>query len=83
MVMGETRFMARLRVRELAEAQGLNAPQLSHAARVAQTVIWEIWNNPERNVRSDILLRIANALKVSLDDLFEKESLKPSDSEKN
>lgn len=70
--------MSRLRVRELAEARGWNVPRLSQEAKVPQTVVWEIWRNPERNTTKDVLDRIAAALEVKTKDLFDDDQ--PGDS---
>lgn len=63
--------MSRLRVKELAEARGWNVPRLSQESKVPQTVIWEIWRNPERNTTTDVLNRIAKALEVNVKELFD------------
>lgn len=62
----------RLRVKEVAEAQGINMTLLSHKSYVALNTIRAIYRNPYRTVNTDTLQRLADALGVSVFDLIEE-----------
>lgn len=63
--------MARLRVREVAEAHGItNAAQLSRKADIGYTTAYNIWTNPSHPANLDTLNAIAAALKVTVKDLI-------------
>ncbi len=62
--------MAKFRIKELAQAQGIeNAPELSRAAKIGQTTAYKLWDNSTYKPNVDTLLSIAEVLGVSLDDL--------------
>lgn len=72
-------FMARLRVRELAEARGLNMSQLQRASQLTMNMVRRYWYNTadgkERGpalaeVRLDALDRLASVLDVAPSDLI-------------
>jgi DNA-binding Xre family transcriptional regulator len=62
----------KLRVKEVAEAQGINMTLLSHKSYVALNTIRAIYRNPYRTVNTDTLQRLADALGVSVFDLMEE-----------
>lgn len=64
----------RLRVKEVAQAQGINMTLLSHKSYVALNTIRAIYRNPYRTVNTDTLQRLADALGVSVFDLMEEVS---------
>lgn len=66
--------MAKLRVKELAEAKGFNQSSLSRASGVSFNTIRRIFRDPEHNVTKDTLERLAKALEVSMRELYEAES---------
>ena len=63
--------MMRLRVRELAEAQGIGLSKLSRLADVNYKTVQTIWRDPFHGVNTKTLERIAKALKVPMSELFE------------
>lgn len=66
--------MIRLKVREIAEAQGLNASQLARKADMSYPPVYKIWNDPYTPVTTTTLMRLAKALGVPATDLIEDES---------
>lgn len=62
----------RLRVKEVAEAQGVNMTLLSHKSYVALNTIRAMYRNPYRTVNTDTLQRLADALEVSVFALLEE-----------
>lgn len=64
----------RLRVKEVAEAHGVNMTLLSHKSYVALNTIRAMYRNPYRTVNTDTLQRLADALDVSVFDLLEEVS---------
>ena len=62
----------RLKVKEVAEAKGMNMTLLSHKSYVALNTIRSIFRNPYRTVNTDTLKRLADALETSLFDLLEE-----------
>ncbi|HZS77993.1 MAG TPA: helix-turn-helix transcriptional regulator [Ktedonobacteraceae bacterium] len=69
--------MYRLRVKEIAQAQGYNISTLSRRADVPLITVRRIWNNPRYRVRLDTLERIAEVLNVGVSDLIEDVPEKP------
>lgn len=63
--------MPRLRIRELAEAQGLTAARLSRRADLAYGTVKAIWDGKRDDVALHTLTAIAGALGVSVRDLIE------------
>ncbi|HEU4324658.1 MAG TPA: helix-turn-helix transcriptional regulator [Roseiflexaceae bacterium] len=70
--------MARLKVRELAEAQGLDMAKLSRRADVAYRTIVRMWHNPEHDASISTLEKIAKALGVRVVDLIADEEELPT-----
>jgi transcriptional regulator with XRE-family HTH domain len=60
------------RLREAREAAGLTLEELAEQAEVSKTYLWELEKDEagEKKPSADILLRIANALAVTLADLL-------------
>ena len=71
--------MTYLRIRELAEAKGLNIQQLSWKARLSYSSAHALWNDKPKQLDRKMLDRVALALGVNVSDLFggepDKESL--------
>lgn len=65
--------MARLRIRELAEQQGLNITQLSRQADIAYSTAHALWHNRSESPNLKILDKIARVLGVQVRDLFADE----------
>lgn len=63
--------MIRLKVKEIAEEKGFSRTRLSRAADVNYKTVNEIWADPYRNVQHQILVKLADALGVTVDDLTE------------
>ena len=64
--------MHRLRVREIAESKDINMSKLSRMADVNFNTIRAIWHNPQRDVSLAVLIKVAHALKVNVNDLYEE-----------
>ncbi len=62
--------MARLRIKELAEKQGLAQYQLAQKSGVTPQLLNHYWNNQTQRVSLAHLARIAKALNVRVGDLF-------------
>jgi DNA-binding Xre family transcriptional regulator len=63
--------MIRLRVKELAEQQGLNMAQLARKADIDQRTLRRIYRDPTQEISTLVLGKLANALNVSPGDLLE------------
>ena len=63
--------MIRLKVREIAEQQGITMAKLSRMADLNPGTIREIWQNPNRDVAVTTLEKIARALHCKVSDLYE------------
>lgn len=64
--------MLRLKVKEIAEAQGLNRSQLQIKSGVTLPLLNRYWNNNTSEVKLEALEKIANALGVQASDLLEE-----------
>ena len=62
--------MLKLRIRELAEAQGFNRNQLQLKSQVTLPLLTRYWNNRTTEVKLDALEKIAKALGVKASELF-------------
>jgi len=62
--------MTYLRVRELAEAQGLNITTFARKAKLAYTTAFDLWHGNVRQLNMKTLDRAAHALGVRVSDLF-------------
>ena len=65
--------MLRLRIKEVAEAQGLNRSQLQIKSGVTLPLLNRYWSNNTTEIRLDALEKIATALGVKAGDLFVEE----------
>jgi transcriptional regulator with XRE-family HTH domain len=63
--------MIRLRIKEVAKAQGLNQSQLQIKAGVTPQLLNRYWNNHTQSVAFEPLYKIARALGVKPGDLIE------------
>ncbi len=63
--------MARLRIREVAEAQKMNMSRLSRRTDISIVTIRKMWRNPDYNPSLATLQKIADVLGVSIKDLIE------------
>lgn len=70
--------MVRFRVKELAEAQGMNISDLHRRTnlmtpgiRIGRSTILRLWHNQGANPRMDSLVAVARALGVDAGDLIE------------
>jgi transcriptional regulator with XRE-family HTH domain len=64
--------MAKLRVREIAEARGWNAARLARKADLSNTAMYGIWNGTTEDPGFKTLEAIANALGVKIRDLIDE-----------
>jgi DNA-binding Xre family transcriptional regulator len=64
--------MLRLKVKDIAEAQGLNRNQLQLKSSVTLPLLTRYWNNTTTEVRLDALHKIARALGVEPGALLEE-----------
>ncbi len=62
--------MVRLRVREIAEAQGINITELARRARIGYSTAHALWHDKPENLNRTVLGKVAQALEVSVRDLF-------------
>ena len=62
--------MARLRIKELAEKQGIRQYKLAELSGVTPQLLSHYWNNQTQRVSLVHLERIAKALNVRVGDLF-------------
>lgn len=69
--------MARLRVREVAEAKGLDIAKLSRRADLAYKTVWQLWNDPDKDVSIKTLGKLADALGVPINDLIDSNGDRP------
>jgi transcriptional regulator with XRE-family HTH domain len=69
----------RLRIAEIAEAQGLNQSKLAEKSGVSPQVVNRYWNNFTKSVSLELFVRLAHTLQVPLDDLVESEEEALSD----
>lgn len=59
------------RIRELREQRGITQGQLATQSSVSQGYLSQLENGDVRNPSAGVLLRVASAMKVEADDLFE------------
>jgi transcriptional regulator with XRE-family HTH domain len=59
------------RIRELREERGVTQGQLAAQAQVSQGYLSQLENGDVRNPSAGVLLRVADAMKIEPDDLFE------------
>jgi len=61
----------RLRVREVAEKQGLNMAQLARKADIDQRTLRRIYRDPTQEISTNVLAKLATALSVTPAELLE------------
>lgn len=69
--------MARLRVREVAQEKGLDIAKLSRRADLAYKTVWQLWNDPDKDVSIKTLGKLADALGVPINDLIDSNGDRP------
>ncbi len=69
--------MLKLRVKEVAEARGLNRNQLQLKSGVTLPLLTRYWNSTTTEVKLDALEKIAKALEVKPGDLIVSENVVP------
>jgi DNA-binding Xre family transcriptional regulator len=57
-------MIIKLRVREVAEAQGLNIQELSDKSKIAYSTVLDFWHDRVRRIDKDTLNRLCEALGV-------------------
>jgi DNA-binding Xre family transcriptional regulator len=62
--------VVKLRVREIAEAQGLNAHALSVKAGISYSTITDVWYDRVRRIDKKTIDRLCRALNVTPGELF-------------
>jgi DNA-binding Xre family transcriptional regulator len=65
--------MIRLKVKEIAEKKNISMTRLSRIADVNYKTVQAIFHDPYRDVAYSTLLKLANALGTSIEDLVEVE----------
>jgi DNA-binding Xre family transcriptional regulator len=70
-MVGLKHMKVKLHIREICEQRGLSRTWLSHHAEIQYDTVSGIWNNPNRDISIVTLLKIAQALKVDVNDLYE------------
>ena len=70
--MGRRKMRLRLKIRELAESQGLDRAKLARRADVTYQTVHNVWNNPYADVSITTLEKIAQALKCDVSELYER-----------
>lgn len=73
--------MARLRVREVAQAKGFSMGLLSRKANLTIGVIRQLWRNDQYDVSFSTLQRIAAALDCKVGELIEDDDPSAGDSD--
>jgi len=64
--------MLRLKVKEIAEAQGYNQSSLARKADIDFKTVKRLFRNPYRDVVISTLYKISRVLHVTMDDLIEE-----------
>lgn len=73
--------MRRLRVKEVAQANGITMAKLQRAADINLKTIQAIWHNPRHNASLNTLDKIAEVLGVPVTDLIEDVPAEASEAE--
>lgn len=68
--------MATFRIRELAQAQGLSQEALAIKSRVRVRTVQRLWQDTIDKPYAETLLKLADALGVSVQELYTTEGLK-------
>lgn len=61
------------RIKEFREAKNMTQEELSKKSNVSRATIWALESGAERTTTTKTLLKLANALGVTVDQLFFKE----------
>ncbi|MGB8343465.1 MAG: helix-turn-helix transcriptional regulator [Ktedonobacteraceae bacterium] len=69
--MHKPRIPYRLKVREIAEGQGISMGKLSRMADVDRTTVKRLYDDPSYSPNLETIWRVAKALGVTLNDLVE------------
>jgi putative transcriptional regulator len=64
--------MIRLRIKEVLEEKGMSQARLSRLSDVSINTIQDLLHDPTRDVKLSTLEKIADALNVSIEDLYER-----------
>jgi transcriptional regulator with XRE-family HTH domain len=67
-----TKRIIRYKVKEIAEQQGKTLSDLSYDSRVSRQQLYPIWRNESQGVMFKTLLKLADALGVSAENLIEE-----------
>ena len=70
--MGRRKMRLRLKVRERAEAQGLDRAKLARRADVTYQTVHNVWNNPYADVSIATLEKLAQALNCDVSEVYER-----------
>jgi transcriptional regulator with XRE-family HTH domain len=70
--MGRCKMRLRLKIRELAEAQGLDRAKLARRADVTYQTVHNVWNNSYADVSIATLEKLAQALNRDVSELYER-----------
>jgi len=70
--MGRRKMKLRLKIRELAEARGLDRAKLARRADVTYQTVHNVWNNPFADVSIATLEKLAQALNCDVSELYER-----------
>ena len=65
--------MIRLKIKEAAQVRSISMSKLSRMSDVSYDTIQQIYHNPYKDVNMSTLEKLADALDVSVCDLFEKQ----------
>jgi DNA-binding Xre family transcriptional regulator len=65
-------MIKKLRVKEVAQAQGFNMSSLSRAANLSFNTVKKMWTQPNWDPKVSTLDQVAQVLGVTLDDLVER-----------
>lgn len=68
--------MVRLRVREIAESQGLNIQDLANKSGVAYSTVLDLWHDRVQQINKRTLGRISKALGVKPGELLDEDDQK-------
>lgn len=68
--------MGTFRIKELAQAQGLSQEALAIKSRVRVRTVQRLWQNSIEKPYAETLIRLADALGVSVQELYTSEGLK-------
>ena len=68
--------MATLRIKELATAQGFTQETLAFQSGVKMRTVQRLWQDKIPHPRTEIMIKIAGVLKVSIEELYTEDGLK-------